>query len=48
MGFYDILTRLRGGYRDALISQGNRDAFDRFVKAWSDELVAISHAESLS
>jgi RecA/RadA recombinase len=48
MSFEDLLARLRSEYKDALIKQGRRDAFDRLVEAWSQELGAISYAESLS
>jgi hypothetical protein len=48
MSFEDLLSRLRSEYRDALVKQGRRDAFDRLVEAWSAELGAISYAESLS
>ncbi len=48
MSFEDLLARLRGEYRDALVKQGRREAFDRLVEAWSAELGAISYAESLS
>jgi archaellum biogenesis ATPase FlaH len=48
MSFEDLLARLRSEYRDALVKQGRRDAFDRLVEAWSAELGAISYAESLS
>jgi RecA/RadA recombinase len=48
MSFEDLLGRLRSEYRDALVKQGRREAFDRLVEAWSAELGAISYAESLS
>ncbi len=48
MSFEDLLARLRSEYKDALVKQGRRDAFDRLVEAWSQELGAISYAESLS
>ena len=48
MSFEDLLARLRSEYRDALVKQGRREAFDRLVEAWSAELGAISFAESLS
>lgn len=48
MSFEDLLARLRSEYKDALIKQGRKDAFDRLVEAWSQELGAISYAESLS
>jgi len=48
MSFEDLLARLRSEYRDALVKQGRREAFDRLVEAWSAELGAISYAESLS
>jgi len=48
MSFEDLLSRLRAEYREALVKQGRRDAFDRLVEAWSAELGAISYAESLS
>jgi len=48
MSFEDLLTKLRSEYKDALIKQGRREAFDRLVEAWSQELGAISYAESLN
>jgi hypothetical protein len=48
MSFEDLLARLRSEYRDALVKQGRREAFDRLVEAWNAELGAISYAESLS
>ena len=39
---------MRTEYKDALVSKGRREAFDRLVEAWSSELGAISYAESLS
>jgi hypothetical protein len=48
MSFEDLLARLRSEYKDALIKQSRREAFDRLVEAWSAELGAISYAESLS
>lgn len=48
MSFEDLLARLRSEYKDALVKQSRRDAFDRLVEAWSQELGAISYAESLS
>ena len=48
MSFEDLLARLRSEYREALVKQGRREAFDRLVEAWSAELGAISYAESLS
>jgi hypothetical protein len=46
--FEDYLHRMRTEYKDALLSRGRREAFDRLVEAWSSELGAISYAESLS
>jgi hypothetical protein len=48
MSFEDLLSRMRSEYREALLNRGRRDAFDRLVKAWSEEFGAISYAESLS
>ena len=48
MSFEDLLSRMRSEYKDALLSRGRRDAFDRLVEAWSAELGAISYAESIS
>ena len=45
--FEDYLHRMRTEYKDALLSRGRREAFDRLVEAWSSELGAISYAESL-
>ena len=46
--FQDHLNRMRTEYKEALVSKGRREAFDRLVEAWSSELGAISYAESLS
>ncbi len=46
--FQDILTKMRTEYKEALVSKGRREAFDKLVGAWSSELGAISYAESLS
>ena len=46
--FQDTLNRMRAEYKEALVSKGRREAFDRLVEAWSSELGAISYAESLS
>jgi hypothetical protein len=48
MSFENLFFKLRAEYRAALVKQGRREAFDRFVEAWSAELGAISYAESLS
>ena len=48
MGFEDLLARLRSQYREALVRAGRREAFDRLVEAWSQELGAVTYAESLS
>jgi hypothetical protein len=46
--FEDNLHRMRTEYKEALVSKGRREAFERLVEAWSSELGAISNAESLS
>ena len=46
--FLDHLNVMKKEYREALVSKGRREAFDRLVEAWSSELGAISYAESLS
>ena len=46
--FEEHLHTMRTEYRDALVSKGRREAFDRLVEAWSSELGAISYAESFS
>ena len=46
--FEDHLQRMRTEHKEALVSKGRREAFDRLVEAWSSELGAISYAESLS
>ena len=46
--FQDYLQRMRTEYKEALVSKGRREAFDRLVEAWSSELGTISYAESLS
>ena len=46
--FQDHLNRMRTEYKEAIVSKGRREAFDRLVEAWSSELGAISYAESLS
>ncbi len=48
MSFEDLLARLRSQYREALVEAGRRDAFDRLVEAWSQELGAVTYAESMS
>jgi hypothetical protein len=48
MNFEDLLARLRSQYREALVRAGRRDAFDRLVEAWSQELGAVTYAESIS
>ena len=45
MIFYEILTSLRNGYRQALKDRSRREAFDHLVPAWSNELGAMSYAE---
>jgi hypothetical protein len=46
--FQDHLNVMRKEYKEALMSMGRREAFDRLVEAWTSELGAISYAESLS
>ena len=46
--FQDLLNKMRTEYKEALVSKGRREAFDKLVEAWSSELGAISYAESLS
>jgi hypothetical protein len=46
--FEEHLHTMRTEYKDALVSKGRREAFDRLVEAWSSELGAISYAESIS
>jgi hypothetical protein len=46
--FQDHINVMRTEYKEALVSKGRREAFDRLVEAWSSELGAISYAESLS
>jgi hypothetical protein len=48
MSFEDLLARLRSQYRNALVGTGRRDAFDRLVETWSQELGAVTYVESLS
>jgi KaiC/GvpD/RAD55 family RecA-like ATPase len=48
MSFEALLARLRSEYREALVKVDRREAFDRLVEAWSQELGAISYAESMS
>jgi len=47
MSFNDLVARLRGEYRDAIVKPVRRDAFDRLVEAWSSELGAVTYAESI-
>jgi hypothetical protein len=39
--FEDHLHRMRTEYREALVSKGRREAFDRLVEAWSSELAQL-------
>jgi hypothetical protein len=48
MSFNDQVTRLRSEYRDAIVKPTRKEAFDRLVEAWSNEMGAITYAESVS
>jgi hypothetical protein len=46
--FRDMVSKLRGEFRDALLKSGRREAFDQLVEAWSSELGAVTFAESFA
>lgn len=46
--FQETVSKLRRGFRDALLNKGRREAFDGLVEAWSGELGAMSFAESIT
>ena len=44
--YQELLDRLRAELRDPLIDTERKTAFDHLVAAWSEELGAMSYAES--
>jgi hypothetical protein len=46
MSYQDLVDRLRRELHESLRSEKRRNAFDMLVGAWSDELGAMSYAES--
>jgi hypothetical protein len=46
MSYQEMVDKLRKEFQDPLRSRNRRTAFDKLVQAWSDELGAMSYAES--
>jgi hypothetical protein len=46
MSYQELVDKLRKEFQDPLRSENRRTAFDMLVQAWSDELGAMSFAES--
>ena len=46
MSYQELVDKLRKEFQDPLRSENRRTAFDMLVQAWSDELGAMSYAES--
>ncbi len=46
MSYQELVDRLRREFQEPLRSESRRTAFDLLVRAWSDELGAMSYAES--
>ncbi len=46
MSYQELVNKLRREFQDPLRSENRRTAFDLLVQAWSDELGAMSYAES--
>ena len=46
MSYQELVDKLRKEFQDPLRSENRRTAFDLLVRAWSDELGAMSYAES--
>jgi hypothetical protein len=46
MSYQELVDKLRREFQDPLRSENRRTAFDYLVQAWSDELGAMSYAES--
>jgi hypothetical protein len=46
MSYQELVDKLRKEFQDPLRSEKRRTAFDLLVQAWSDELGAMSYAES--
>ena len=46
MSYQELVDKLRKEFQDPLRSENRRTAFDLLVQAWSDELGAMSYAES--
>jgi hypothetical protein len=46
MSYQELVDKLRKEFKDPLRSENRRTAFDHLVQAWSDEMGAMSYAES--
>ncbi len=46
MSYQELVDKLRREFQDPLRSENRRTAFDLLIQAWSDELGAMSYAES--
>jgi len=46
MSYQELVDKLRREFQDPLRSENRRTAFDHLIQAWSDELGAMSYAES--
>ncbi len=46
MSYQELVDKLRKEFQDPLRSENRRTAFDHLIQAWSDELGAMSYAES--
>jgi len=46
MSYQELVDKLRKEFQDPLRSENRRTAFDLLIQAWSDELGAMSYAES--
>lgn len=46
MSYQELVDRLRKEFQDPLRSENRRTAFEQLLQAWSDELGAMSYAES--
>jgi hypothetical protein len=46
MSYQELVDRLRKEFQDPLRSENRRTAFEHLLQAWSDELGAMSYAES--
>jgi len=46
--FEELVHRLRKSFKEALIDEGRREAFEKLVEAWSGELGALTYAEGFT